>query len=275
VARLLGVHPKHVYRLLRAGLPALRVGSEWRFEGDDVLAWARARGTPTAPPRPREAPLLIAANDDEVVAVLLDELQARGGPLLGLVRADSGTALDLLERRRVLAAGFHRREVPAQAGERRLARIHLVDREVGLVGRSGRAAPRLPEASGRRLASRPATAGVRSVLDAALREAGVDAERTHARALTLPSHRDVVLAVGRGAADVGVTSHDWGARSGLPFRSLGSESYDLLVAADDLGHPAVVALLACAQSTAFRRRLRGLAGHTAAGSGDVRVHPAE
>src|SRR4051794_27145097 len=38
VASLLRVHPKHVYRLLKKGLPARRVGSEWRFERGEVLA---------------------------------------------------------------------------------------------------------------------------------------------------------------------------------------------------------------------------------------------
>ena len=41
VAKLIRVHPKHVYRLLKKGLPARRVGSEWRFDRDEVMAWSR------------------------------------------------------------------------------------------------------------------------------------------------------------------------------------------------------------------------------------------
>ncbi len=37
VAALLNVHPKHVYRLLRRGLPGRRVGGDWRFDRDEVL----------------------------------------------------------------------------------------------------------------------------------------------------------------------------------------------------------------------------------------------
>jgi excisionase family DNA binding protein len=42
VAALLRVHPKHVYRLMRGGLPAHRVGGEWRYVTSEVLQWAGA-----------------------------------------------------------------------------------------------------------------------------------------------------------------------------------------------------------------------------------------
>jgi putative molybdopterin biosynthesis protein len=275
VARLLGVHPKHVYRLLKRGLPALRIGGEWRFEREAVLAWGRGRSGAAASSSVVPPSALLAANDDEAVSVLLDELAASGGPLVGFVRADSGTALSFLEQGRVLVAGFHRREVPSRAAGRRLAHIHLVKREVGLVGRRGRAAPRLSAAAERPLASRPSSAGTRSLLDGALLKAGFDPVVVHARAKTLASHRDVICAVDRGEAEVGVTSRDWASRAGLPFRPLGVESYELLVAADDLGHPALVRLLESAQSRALRRRLGRLDGHTSAGSGALRLDPSE
>lgn len=44
VAALLRVHPKHLYRLLRQGLPGRRVGrGHWRFRRDEVLGWIGAR----------------------------------------------------------------------------------------------------------------------------------------------------------------------------------------------------------------------------------------
>ena len=70
VAKLLRVHPKHVYRLLKKGLPARRVGSEWRFSRQEVLAWAGGE-TPSAadleaavaiPSAPDSPPSLVAAN---------------------------------------------------------------------------------------------------------------------------------------------------------------------------------------------------------------------
>jgi excisionase family DNA binding protein len=50
-AELLRVHPKHLYRLLRQGLPGHRVGrGHWRFDRDEVLAWMRARSARVAAP---------------------------------------------------------------------------------------------------------------------------------------------------------------------------------------------------------------------------------
>ncbi|MEX1362501.1 MAG: helix-turn-helix transcriptional regulator [Nannocystaceae bacterium] len=44
VARLLRVHPKHLYRLLRRGLPGHRLGrGHWRFARAEVLAWMGSR----------------------------------------------------------------------------------------------------------------------------------------------------------------------------------------------------------------------------------------
>src|SRR5262249_59336677 len=63
VAALLKVHPKHVYRLRRRGLPAHRVGDEWRFDEDEVRRYARDRaGTVEIEPaaRPVHAPPLLA-----------------------------------------------------------------------------------------------------------------------------------------------------------------------------------------------------------------------
>jgi excisionase family DNA binding protein len=268
VARLLRVHPKHVYRLLRAGLPGLRVGGEWRFERARVLAWAEARGR--KPGSSASAAPLVAANDDAAVATLLDAVTAEGAPV-GWVRADSGSALDLVARGRALVAGFHRREVPLQAGARRLARIRFVEREIGLVGRKGRGVPRLSWCAERSLASRPSTAGSRSLLDQSLEAAGIPPLGVAARARCEPTHLAVVSTLLRGEADVGVTSRDWAVRAGLPFRALGVEHYELLVAADDLGAPTVLRLCAAAASRKVRRALGALPGHSAAQAGTIRA----
>ncbi|MCA9651811.1 MAG: helix-turn-helix transcriptional regulator, partial [Myxococcales bacterium] len=51
VARLLRVHPKHLYRLLRQGLPGHRRGrGHWRFRRSEVLAWMDARGAGSSEP---------------------------------------------------------------------------------------------------------------------------------------------------------------------------------------------------------------------------------
>lgn len=271
VAELLSVHPKHVYRLMRRGLPARRVGSAWRFERSEVLAWARlGRGDPLTAVATEvpvgAAPPLVAANGDVAVEILLRMVDEQGVSL-GLLRADRGGALERLEQGRVLLAGCHGAGFPAFAGDVRLARIHLVMREVGLCARGS--VPRLGELPKLRLAARPATAGVMVHLEHALAEAKVSAARVLARAQRLASHAEVVAAVVRGEADVGLTTHAWAQRLGLGFAGLGSEEYGLLVRAALLPEPAVVRVCEVAQSQAYRAALAELPGYDTAASGTI------
>jgi excisionase family DNA binding protein len=184
VAALLRVHPKQVYRLLRRGLPGRRVGAEWRFERAEVLAWAGGRGVaapaeapgPAAAPQMEQPPPLVAANGDLAVDILL-RLARERDLLLGLVLADLGAGAALLARGAVLAAGAHAGAFPSHVGTDRVARIHLVAREVGLVAPRGAPVPPLDALPLLTLASRPSSAGVRIHLDRALAAAGVGRRR--------------------------------------------------------------------------------------------------
>jgi excisionase family DNA binding protein len=280
VAEVLRVHPKHVYRLLKKGLPARRVGSEWRFSRDDVLAWSggkvvepRPEPVPAASAAPgaaqEAAPALVAANGDVAVLSLLALAASKGPPLLGFVQADMGEAAELLRRRAVLAAGAHAGGFPSHVGDERVARVHLVQREIGLVHPSSRTM-RLKELAKLRLASRPASAGVRGYLDDALRAEKLDPARVHRKALLLRSHLEVVLAVAAGRADVGLCSRAWGERAGLVFQPLATESYGLIVKARDLGDARVVRLCEVAQGEAFRTEVGAIPGYDTAGAGDIR-----
>jgi excisionase family DNA binding protein len=285
VAEVLRVHPKHVYRLLKRGLPARRVGSEWRFDRAEVLQWARRGGKAPAggdapvgvegraPPAPEQAadapPSLVAANGDLVVSVLLRQVHETG-LLLGLVQADKETGLRHLEAGRVLATGCHAGGFPTHAGAERVARVHLVTREVGLAVRPGDAAPGPGALAGLRLASRPRSAGVRQYLDEALRAEGIDPEPVHRKAMLMGSHLDVACAVASRRADVGLVSRAWGERLGLSFTPLARESYGLLVRARDLGDPRVVRLCEVAQGERFRAQVGAMAGYDAAGAGEIR-----
>ncbi|MBI5070154.1 MAG: helix-turn-helix transcriptional regulator [Deltaproteobacteria bacterium] len=276
VAALLRVHPKHVYRLLRKGLPARRVGGEWRFSRADVLAWSGggeegpAAAERLVPAPDAGPPSLVAANGDIAVLALLRLANLRGPPLAGFVQADNRSGAELLRAGAVLAAGAHAGGFPSHLGADRIARIHLVSREVGLVGRAGGRAPRLKELGRLRLASRPPSAGLRSYLDAALRREGQSPERVHRRALLLDSHLEVACAVAAGRADAGLASRAWGERLGLPFLPLATEAYGLIVKARDLGDRRVVRLCEAAQGAAFRAEVGAIAGYDAAGAGDIR-----
>jgi putative molybdopterin biosynthesis protein len=276
VAELLRVHPKHVYRLLKKGLPARRVGSEWRFDRGDVLLWSggssqpEADGGPAVAPVHGAAPALVAGNGDVALMSLLRLSAERGPPLLGFVQADRGSSLDLLARGAVLAAGAHAGGFPSHVGKERLARIHLVAREIGLLTAPGAKPFRIEDLLELRLASRPASAGVRLHLDGALRAAKLDPDTVHRRALLLPSHLEVVLAVVSGRADVGLASRAWGVRAGLTFHRLAQESYGLLVKASDLGDTRVVRLCELAQGKDFRTEVEAIPGYDAEGAGDIR-----
>ncbi|HVP69239.1 MAG TPA: helix-turn-helix transcriptional regulator [Anaeromyxobacteraceae bacterium] len=278
VAKVLRVHPKHVYRLLKKGLPARRVGSEWRFSRDEVLAWSGAKPArgeadevgATAPFGDGLPPALVAANGDVAVLLLLRFAARLGPPLLGFVQADTGSAADLLRRGAVLAAGAHAGGFPTHVGDERVARLHLVRREIGLVYPKGPRPFRVRDLARKRLASRPTSAGVRSHLDEALRAERLDPARVHKKALVLDSHLDVILAVVAGRADVGVASRAWGERAGLGFLPLASEAYGLIVKARDLGDRRVVRLCEVAQAKQFRDEVGTIPGYDTSGSGDIR-----
>lgn len=282
VADLLRVHPKHVYRLLKKGLPARRVGSEWRFDRAEVLAWSRP-GTlrepvadpgqphaPLGPPAPvggASVPPLIAANGDRVVTTLLRLLQ-ESGTVIGLVQADKEAGFRLLTAGAVLAAGSHAGGFPTHAGPERVARVHLVTREIGLVGR-GRP-PRVRDLKKASLASRPASAGARRHLDEALAAEGISARAVDARARICASHLEVACVVARGDADVGLASRAWAEELGLAFHPLAREAYGLLVRARDLGADPVVRVCEVAQSERFAKAVGAITGYDPTGAGAVK-----
>lgn len=275
VAALLRVHPKHVYRLLKRGLPARWVGGEWRYARAEVLAWSgggelRADDGERIALAPSGAPpSLVAANGDLAVWTLLHFAAESGPPLIGFVQADMQGGIALLQRGAVLAAGAHAGAFPSHVGPQRVARIHLVKREVGLLSRGPRP-PRLGDLGRARLASRPPTAGVRGLLDDALRTARLDPRRIHGRALVLDSHLEVVMAVVAGRAEVGLASRAWASRAGLAFTPLAEESYGLLVRARDLGDARVVRLCEVAQGKSYRAAVEAHPGYDASGAGDIR-----
>ncbi len=273
VAEVLRVHPKHVYRLLKKGLPARRVGAEWRFDRGDVLVWSGGVAPSSDAHLPTTVelpPALVAGNGDVALMSLLRLSAERGPPLLGFVQADRSTSMELLGSGAILAAGAHAGGFPTHVGGERAARIHLVDREIGLLQRKGSKPLRLEDLSERVLASRPPSAGVRVHLDAALREAGLDPDAIHRRAVLLPSHLEVVLAVASGRAEIGLASRAWGVQAGLVFQPLATESYGLIVKARDLGNAGVVRLCELAQGEPFRTEVGKIPGYNTRGAGDIR-----
>jgi putative molybdopterin biosynthesis protein len=85
----------------------------------------------------------------------------------------------------------------------------------------------------------------------------------------MKSHQEVVCAVARGDADVGVTTVAWAERVGIEALALCQDTYGLLVRASLLGDPRVVALCEVVQSAAYRRHLRAVNGYDASRTGQI------
>jgi len=288
VAALLRVHPKHIYRLLKRGLPGHRVGGTWRFDRAAVLAWSGAAvevspssagvSATVSAAAGTQASLgtagpLLAANGDLVVVALLDCLNAAPGPLWGFVQADRAQALAWLGSGRVTAAGSHGSQPPPVVAGQRLTRIHLALRRVGLAVRPGREVPAWGALGRVRVAGRPETAGVHGHLMDAVRAAGVDPAAVRAATTEHSSHRAVVGAVLRGEADVGLTTEAWALATGLTFVPIATERYGLLVRSADLGTPAVVRLCEAAQSAQYAASLARVPGYDLTRVGEIRYDP--
>ena len=269
VADLLQVHPKHIYRLLRRGLPGRKVGGEWRFHRETVLAWAGS-------PRPSSQgsgglPPLVATNGDLAVDAALYLTAQEEGHLLGTVRSDRTRGLDLLRNERVLGAGYHGPTGREEGSDSPISviRIHVVRRQVGLAWRRGAAAPDLGSLRHRRFASRPPTAGVRHHLDRVMADRGVDSGEAHRHALIMGSHREVVRTVVAGQADVGVTTRAWASFCGLDFATLVEEDSDVVFPIAALADARVLAFARTLGSQRFREAVRDLPGYDTGRAGTL------
>lgn len=261
VAALLGVHPKHIYRLLKRGLPARRVGDEWRYDEADVLAWTRYGRIPEAAPDALPAPPpLLAANGDLAVEALFEACRECSGPTFGFVLSDHATGLERLTMGSILGAGCHGAAPGALSGDK-LASLHLAERELGFAHRKGLRLRGVSSILRHRLASRPSTAGIRRHLDQALQREGIALDEAYARAEEYASHRDAVMAVVRGSADIALSSHAWAAHAGLGFTPLVAEAYGFVFRAEHLADARVLQLCEVAQSSQYRNRVARHAGY--------------
>ncbi|HEY8946507.1 MAG TPA: substrate-binding domain-containing protein [Polyangiaceae bacterium] len=276
VARLLDVHPKHVYRLLRRGLPAHRLGGEWRYDEREVLAWVRggAEGEspgsrPQATSEPASAPPLLAANGDICVEILLQLTREVTGLTVGFVAADRSSGRALLARGAVAAAGVHSEDAPRGALGR--VQVHVTRRELCLAFPRGKRIRKLQDCVGLRLATRAPSAGVRARFDAAVLAEELDPARFESKAIVHESHRDVILAVLSGSADVALTTAAWAQRAGLASLPFAEEDYSLELTALELTRPSGRALVQALQNREIRKSLSAVAGYDPRNAGALRL----
>ncbi|HQP37626.1 MAG TPA: helix-turn-helix domain-containing protein, partial [Polyangiaceae bacterium] len=273
-AALLRVHPKHMYRLLKQGLPASRVGGQWRFQAAELASWSRGgrgrAGNEEKQIATQGLPGFLAADDDLAVDLLLSLLHRDRAPLLGRVSRNRRVPLEPLLDGSVLAVAVlgDLPEPPSIP----LARIHLAHVQLGLAACPGGPAPSLALLSTKRqrLASWTSGSDPRSILEGVLEREGIDPVRVHSRALEVLSHADTIAAVVARRADLAWTSAAWADRFSLPFLPLASRSLALVARADSLGNPCLIRCWQVLQSEAFREAIRSLPGYDAEGSGEIR-----
>jgi putative molybdopterin biosynthesis protein len=146
----------------------------------------------------------------------------------------------------------------------------LVTREIGIATPQGSKLCTLSELSQRRFASRPPSAGVYTHLSKALQREELDPEKLQKESLILHSHREVVCAITKGAAQAGLTTLAWADRLGLAFFPIAVESYGLLLKAKNLGDSRVIKLCEVAQGKRFKEQLQKVAGYQGNNAGDIR-----
>ena len=223
---------------------------------------------------------LVLACCDPAVGLLADALaQAEGIRLIVLSRS-SRSALDLLARGLVHAAGVHlgRSENPsgnaeavqaAELGGRAFRLLRVADWEEGVA-----LAPALQVATFQdavrasvRWISREAGSGARDCLDEVVRDAGGEAPGK-AQGIAR-DHRGVAAAIRDGWADAGVCLRLASDEADLRFLSVRREAYDLCFPESLDADPRIRALIKAVRSSRYRRLLSDLPGYDAASTGEL------
>jgi putative molybdopterin biosynthesis protein len=252
VATLLRVHPKHVYRLLHQGMPARRVGGQWRFSRTDIQQWADQRGgpmaaTPPQSPTAASSTTILAIEPNEVADAVASVFREGAPAPVALVHTTSKRAIALLESGEVVAAivrGDHARSLACAT-----IRIHLGARQVGILSPPSSSSP-----------APPPTIAVPSDISQSNDAIACWLEPTVARGATLQPAGSALEACSRvlrreSAAAVG--SRMWAERLNLSFQAVQSESWELAIRVDAMEDPNVSRICVTAQGDAMRAALSG------------------
>jgi putative molybdopterin biosynthesis protein len=295
VAKHLGIHEKHVYRLLRQRrLPGTRVTGRWIFSRRLVTEWieacsrealkppkAQGNGTDVEPHH-----LIIAGSDDLLLQILLREFNRRHPAMLGTSAALGSVAgLEAVRERRAHVAGIHlldadsgeynRPQVSAAFPNQRAFLVTLAHRQEGII---------LPHGNPRRvskfadvvrlrlrIANREAGSGVRVLLDHLLSEHRLGKRGLPGYETALSTHLEVATAVAEGRADVGVGTLAPARSLGLEFIPLAWERYDLLTTDEAFYRKPTQAFFEMMKSDWLRQLIAKVPGYDARETGLLTV----
>jgi excisionase family DNA binding protein len=295
VAEYLGIHEKHVYRLLRQGrLPGTRVTGRWIFSRRQVAEWIEACSREVVKPRGAEArtslsephQLIVAGSDDLLLQILLREFNRRHPAMLATSASLGSIAgIRAVKERRAHVAGIHlldpdsgeynRPQVAAAFPRQRAFLATLAHRQEGLI---------LPRGNPRRvskfadvvrlrlrLANREPGSGVRILLDQLLSEHKVGKRGLPGYETELSTHLEVATAVAEDRADVGVGSAAAARALGLEFVHLTWERYDLLSTDEAFYNKPTQAFFEMVKSSWLRKLIGTVPGYDARETGLLTV----
>ena len=295
VAEYLGIHEKHVYRLLRQGrLPGTRITGRWVFSRRLVREWIEASSREALKPRqaePKAPPvephhLIIAGSDDLLLQILLREFNRRHPALLATSASLGSVAgIEAVKERRAHVAGIHlldpdsgeynRPQVAAAFPDKRAFLVTLAHRQEGLI---------LPRGNPRRvskfadvvrlrlrLANREAGSGVRVLLDHLLGDHKLGKRGLPGYETELSTHLEVATAVAEGRADVGLGVLGPARALGLEFVPLTSERYDLLSTDEAFYRKPTQAFFEMIKSDWLRQLIAKMPGYDARETGMLTV----
>ena len=295
VAEYLGIHEKHVYRLLRQGrLPGTRITGRWVFSRRLVREWIEASSREALKPRqaePKVPPvephhLIIAGSDDLLLQILLREFNRRHPALLATSASLGSVAgIEAVKERRAHVAGIHlldpdsgeynRPQVVAAFPDKRAFLVTLAHRQEGLI---------LPRGNPRRvskfadvvrlrlrLANREAGSGVRVLLDHLLGDHKLGKRGLPGYETELSTHLEVATAVAEGRADVGLGVLGPARALGLEFVPLTSERYDLLSTDEAFYRKPTQAFFEMIKSDWLRQLIAKMPGYDARETGMLTV----
>lgn len=231
---------------------------------------------------PDDGKRLLLAGCDPALSLLGEQLRGSEIDVIG-VPCSSRKALDWLRRGRVHAAGTHL--LDHASGEYNLPIIRrtlpqvpvrvvtFATWEQGLVVARGNPKGIRSIAdlgfSGVQIVNREKGSGSRDLLDASMRESGLNPEQVRGYDSVAEGHLAAAYAVASGVVDSCVAPRSAARCFGLDFVPLAVERFDLCFTANALNLPATRAVLDVLQQAQLRKKLRGIAGYDTAHTGDV------
>ena len=295
VAAYLGIHEKHVYRLLRQGrLPGTKVTGRWVFSRRLVREWIEARSREVVSPghssagTPRAEPhhIIIVGSDDVLLQIVEREFNRRHPSLLVTsATMNSAAGLTAVRERRAHIAGIHLLDPDsgeynqphvevAFAGKRALL-VTLAHRQEGLI--LPRNNPK--QVSGiadvirlrLRLATREIGSGVRVLQDHLLASHKLGRRQQPRSELPLATHLEVAAAVAEGRVDAGIGVMAPARSLGLEFIPLAWERYDLLTTEEAFYHRPTQTFFEMIKSDWLRQLIATLPGYDARQTGLLTV----